>query len=51
MLQVCGITSLGMDHMEMLGDTIEVWPESGIGEVWERMSEVRGCGRAGSGQV
>ena len=22
--QVCGITSLGMDHMEMLGDTLPV---------------------------
>lgn len=28
---VCGITALGMDHMEMLGDTIEVGRGVGVG--------------------
>ena len=45
----CGITSLGFDHMEMLGDTLPVRGKGGGGE--ERREQRGGHGMHSSGPV
>lgn len=51
---VCGITSLGMDHVEMLGDTLPVRGSRGSQGTWgggNARGEVLGdAGRAGGGE-